>query len=120
MKLRKTKYKKPITYLDYVGEPNSIKIEAYCSPRGQQVEFTIYINKKIALRSYYDVPQPRNREAIDDKVIQLCNSLISFNEKELAIYVKEEYISPAISVHRTIKKIRTKSGKLLWARPNKL
>ena len=100
---------------DFTCEPNSIRIFAEESRHRQRLDVELQINGKTALFGAYHIKDKTLDEA-KEKIKTFCEGLQMFTEDEIQDWVEEERIMRALYAHRSLRKVWTKGGGLIWAR----
>ena len=102
---------------DYVGDPNSLSIKLRYAPKSGGTKITFYIDNVVAIERVYRVSPSTSRDTYDMVVAHLCSrwfeamALDEFLDRLPA----EEYLKGKY-VYTRIKKVSTKSGKVIWTK----
>jgi len=110
-------FKPPIRYLDYVCDPQSMKIEAEFPLGSLYLFINVKVSNKIAFEGQYSMRPANDKKEIDDKVILFCNAMLMFTEDEIYDYVDGSRIMPALYAYRNLKEVKNRGGGLVWKRP---
>jgi len=109
MSLKKNDY-------DFVCEPNSIKIIAKNYRFRRRLDVELQVNGKVALSGAYPIEDFTPEEA-RKKIKVFCNALLRFTEDEIQDWCEEDRIMRALYAYRSLKKVWTKTGGLIWEKP---
>jgi hypothetical protein len=85
------------------------------SSRAIQVDFLINDKISLSLKHELNTYTP-TREIIDAHVARLCTFIKGTSEKYIQDRMDSNFIMGAINLHRFLREVRTKSGKLVWKR----
>tara|TARA_R110000824_G_scaffold3106_2_gene14242 strand:- start:9193 stop:9531 length:339 start_codon:yes stop_codon:yes gene_type:complete len=98
-------------------DPRNMNIEAEFPVDGRYIIVTLIVDGKSAYSSYYNTTNsfPKKEKEYDIFINKFCNRFLSFSENEL-YGVAENYMT-ALNAHRNLKKVLSRSGRVVWRSP---
>ena len=105
-------------YYDYVCEPNQFRISASKdpgTPKGIKLSFTIGSKVGLVLNHSLRTYTP-TEEDINEHVARICKFITQTSENYIQDRINENYVMGALNFHRSLRKVSTKSGKVIWIR----
>lgn len=102
----------------YTCAPHSFSIvvkKVDKTSRGIQIDFLINNRLSLSLKHELNTYTP-TQENINDHVARCCTFIKGTTEKYIQDRIDEKYVMGALSLHRFLREVRTKSGKLVWKR----
>ena len=103
--------------VSYVCEPAIIRIDATELPQQRVLLIEMFVGRKLALKKTYSVAlNMMGKEVLHRAVYMFCEHLMSLTENQIQDKVHEDLIMPCLSAWTTLKKVRKRSGGLVWSR----
>ena len=106
----------PIRNVSYACDPQNITIEAIYPPGDGRLKVNLFVDKKLILEGEYRISFPDKQEMFHKRVKTFCVGLSTFTEQELEDYIMDERYMGALYAFRHLKKVRSKTGRLIWSR----
>ena len=106
----------PIRNMSYVCDPQNITIETSYPPGAPRLKVNLFVDNKLILEGEYRISFPDKQEVIHKRVRTFCVGLSTFTEQELEDYIMDERYMGALYAFRHLKKVRSKTGRLIWSR----
>lgn len=100
----------------YICAPHTFSIVAKKvdrTSRGIQIDFLINNKLSLTLKHELNTYTP-TQDNINAHVARCCTFIKGTSEKYIQNRIDEEYIMGALNLHRLLREVRTKSGKLVW------
>jgi len=103
--------------ISYVCEPSVIRIDATEIPQQRLLLVEMYVGRKLALKKTYSVAlNMTGKEVLHRAVYMFCEHLMGMSENHIQDKVHEDLIMPCLSAWTTLRKVRKRSGGLVWSR----
>ena len=103
-------------YYDYVCEPSHFRIiaeKADATSKGIKLRFIIGDKEALVLSHNLKVYVP-SRKDIDDHIARCCSFIKQTSENYIQDRIDERYVMGALGFHRHLKKVSTKTGRVIW------
>lgn len=103
--------------ISYVCEPSTIRIDASELPQQRALLIEMFVGRKLALKKTYSVALDMMGEDVLHRAVYVfCEHLLGLTENEIQDKIHEDLIMPCLSAWTTLKKVRKRSGRLVWSR----